>query len=255
MRGSAMGLSLLTGIGLGESVLVRPLIRLFMMIFGSAEDPSCFTLFSPNMVVVTELLRRPTGWGKLCTVPHNFLILGKGFSRERTFGSYWDGEGRAVRLLELLPFEGSLVEISPLFLSVGPFTEDAAILVTAGDDGGAASFDGVLELDFELGLWYAFAGGTIGWGKLCTAPHNFLILGKGFSRERTFGSYRGGGGRADAAFADVWVDFRCGSGCVLAAIARFESIVLGAKLFELLLFVEILVGISVFKVSPFFLSL
>lgn len=66
MRGSAMGLSLLTGAGLGESVFDRPPMRLCMMTLGSADDPSSFTLFSPNIVVVTELLRRPRNPGNFC---------------------------------------------------------------------------------------------------------------------------------------------------------------------------------------------
>jgi hypothetical protein len=61
MPGSAMGLSLLIGTGLQESVFSRlpPLIRLFIITFGSADDPSSLTLFSPKMVWVTELLRMP----------------------------------------------------------------------------------------------------------------------------------------------------------------------------------------------------
>lgn len=58
MRGSAMGLLLFGGTRLEEEgVLARLilLIRLFKMTFGSATDPSSFTLVSPNMVFVTEL--------------------------------------------------------------------------------------------------------------------------------------------------------------------------------------------------------
>lgn len=116
MRGSATGLSLLTGFFFGfGTVSCAILIRLCMMMLGSADDPSSFTLFSPNMVVVTELLRKPwipifvgvdvdeefeagisvaedvfivffvddrgggfvwgDGCGRLCIVPQNFLIL------------------------------------------------------------------------------------------------------------------------------------------------------------------------------------
>mmetsp|Transcript_72 Transcript_72/g.176 ORF Transcript_72/g.176 Transcript_72/m.176 type:complete len:493 (-) Transcript_72:401-1879(-) len=54
MRGSAMGLSLFTGAGLEYS---GSTMRFCMMTFGSADDPSSLTLFSPNMVVVTELFK------------------------------------------------------------------------------------------------------------------------------------------------------------------------------------------------------
>lgn len=67
MRGSAMGLLLLTGTGLGETVVDRPPMRLCIMTLGSADDPSSFTLFSPNIVVVTALLRiRPRNPGNFC---------------------------------------------------------------------------------------------------------------------------------------------------------------------------------------------
>jgi len=67
MRGSAMGLLLLTGTGFGETVVDRPPMRLCIMTLGSADDPSSFTLFSPNIVVVTALLRiRPRNRGNFC---------------------------------------------------------------------------------------------------------------------------------------------------------------------------------------------
>jgi len=61
-----MGLSLFIGLGLEEFVFERPLMRLYMRMLGSADDPSCFTFVSPNMLCVTGLLIRFRILGKLC---------------------------------------------------------------------------------------------------------------------------------------------------------------------------------------------
>lgn len=137
----------------------RPLIRLCMMILGSANDPSSFTLLSPNMLVLTELSRRPRIRGKLCV----------------------------VRVAE---------------------AEESAISVVADDEAEATCVDVVFELDdlsdapptgatAVLVVWDdgdVFA--TTGCGKLCSDPHNFLILGK-LSEECAAVFVREGGGFVD----------------------------------------------------------
>ena len=67
MRGSAIGLSLLIGVELEERLLVWLLLMLLFMITLGSADPSSFvvTWYSPNILVVTELLRRPRILGKL----------------------------------------------------------------------------------------------------------------------------------------------------------------------------------------------
>jgi len=153
MRGSAMGLSLLTGAGLGETVVDRPPMRLCIMTLGSADDPSSFTLFSPNIVVVTGLLRiRPrnpgnfcdtdeaeeavvaveaailvvlmetasvdgAGWGKLCIDPHNFLTeRDAGFVR--VGGDFAEAVEAEARVL-LFVVAGTRLSRSLLFVATG----------------------------------------------------------------------------------------------------------------------------------------
>jgi len=178
MRGSAMGLSLFTGAGLGgEFVVDRPLIRLRMMTLGSAIDPSSFTLLSPNMLVVIELSRSPRILGKLC----------------------------AVRAAE---------------------AEGCAAFVVADDEAGATRVDVVFELEElsdapptdsteVLAVWDDVdAFETTGCGKLCSDPHNFLILGK-VSEECAAVFVREGG----AFIAERFVVFCCCCFAVVLVVA------------------------------------
>lgn len=65
MRGSAIGLSFFAGVRLVDCMLAWLLVIPFTRMLGSAVDPFSFTWLSPNMLVVTELFKRPRIRGKL----------------------------------------------------------------------------------------------------------------------------------------------------------------------------------------------
>jgi len=186
MRGSATGLSLLTGFFLGDGIVsFMPLMRLCIMILGSAEDPSSFTLFSPNMVVVTELLRSP--W--------NPIFVGVDVDELRAAG----------------------------------FVPAEELIVFVADGGGGFSW-------------------TVGCGRLCIDPHNFLILGKLWRADPLV--REGGGYVAAAPCLEKLVEF-CGVFVAVVGVevvlvaAGFESVAAGALRLFLEVFVVVVGELSV----------